>query len=416
MQFIKSSIWAGSSVVVKAVSSIVINKLIARFFLPSDFALLAHFQNFLGIFLTVSTEGVNKGVIKYISDVQTDEVKKNKIILAGLIMNIALFFAAVIGILLFRNYFTFYFARDIPDFWWVVLIIGILLLLLINYFFLAVILARGELRTYILINVFSTLVGIVLVYFAASLTNFSFTLLVIGLTPGLLFIVSCFLALRHISLKLIRISSLKDGLSYKQLGEFIIMAVSVMIFGKIVELLVRQYSFVSFDAYQTGLWQSVVKFSDYYMFAFTNILSIVYFPQLSRLANQADELKKYVKSVIYLVAPASLCLLLTVYFLREYILIFFFDEKFNEGAYLFTFQLSGDFLRMMSYLLSFIVIAQARTWLFISLQAGSTIIYILLVLGSTSLWGMEGFPIAHFFRFSAYLLALIIVYRKIISS
>jgi polysaccharide transporter, PST family len=416
MQFLKSSVWASTVVIVKTLTSIIINKEIARNYLPDQFALFAHFQNFLGIFLTVPSDGINMGVIKYLADKNAEQGTYRKIFISGLVLNLMIFVAAVLAIIIFQDYFTTLFAREISTAIWMIGIFIALFIQLINLFFLSVLLARQQLRQYVLINIVSSVIGVILVVVVVNYYNFSYALLAAAIGPASMFFVAILLTLKRKHLKE-KLSAFKfDIFTYKQLGEFILMAASVMVFGRIVDFFIRQYAMSEFSTYQTGLWQSVVKFSDYYTAAFTTILGMVYYPKISQLVNEPSELKIYIRSVLKIAVPFIAVGLLIVYFGREFILVLFFDEQFKAAAFLFDFQLMGDFLRLISLLLSFLISAQARTGLFISMQGGSSLLYIALVFLCTNEWGMEGFPIAHAIRFSLYLLMVGFIYRKLLFS
>ncbi|MFN6944029.1 MAG: hypothetical protein ACK4ND_03710 [Cytophagaceae bacterium] len=112
--------------------------------------------------------------------------------------------------------------------------------------------------------------------------------------------------------------------------------------------------------------------------------------------------------------PIIVAGLLFIYFFGDEILELFFQESFSAGSFLLPFQLIGDFFRMFSYLLAFIISAQARIYLFISSQALSAGLYIILVWLGVEYFQLEGLPIAHAVRFFVFFIFTALVYRKLL--
>jgi polysaccharide transporter, PST family len=413
MQFVKSSLWAGLVIVFKALGNILINKVISSYYQnPQIFALLAHFQNLLGIYSSIPSDGINQGAIKYLSDKSLKEKQAQKIFYTGLWLNFFVFLISALSLLFFRNYFIKVFAQGIQSALWIGIILGVLFVQLINLYFLAFLLSRQHLKLYAFINIASILSGVLLTVYCLINSNFTIVLFSVGFGPSSLFFITIFIINKYYY-PLFRFKG-PDLDSIKKLGEFILMAASIMFFGRVVDFIVREYAMSEFTVYQTGLWQASVKFSDYYMAAFVSLIGMVYYPKVSQLVNDNRELRNYVKHVLKISIPIILMGLVLIYIFRNYILLIFFDEKFMEAEKYFMFQLMGDFLKMVSYILGFIIVAQARTVLFISTQAISSLLYVGLIFLLTQEYGMEGFPIAHLIRYVFFTGFMILIYRKLL--
>jgi polysaccharide transporter, PST family len=412
MQFFKSSFWSGLSVGIKAVSSLIINKVIATYYDPSGIALLAHFQNFLGIFLAVPNDGLNMGVIKYLSNKDISLPDFRRILTAGLTLNIVYFLLAIVGVFIFRDYFISVFAGHLKPGAWIVLILISIFLQLMNMFFLAVILSAQNLKTYVALNIASSLSAAATVYFFAQEGDISLALLASAFGPAVFFFASIFFAIRNKDIKFAFSDIYEDLSGYKQLSNFVIMAASSMIFGKVVDFIVRQFVIDKYGLEQTGLWQSVVKLSDLYTAAFVSIIGMVYYPRISELINAHDQLKKYIRSVMRISIPVICAGLMFVYFFKEEFLVLLFEAKFKRASYLVDYQLAGDLFKLISFILSYLIFAQARTSFYIISQALSALVFIGLMYFCSSYYGLEGLPIAHAVRYMLYLLFVVLLYRK----
>ncbi len=92
------------------------------------------------------------------------------------------------------------------------------------------------------------------------------------------------------------------------------------------------------------------------------------------------------------------------------------NESFVAGAYLFDFQVIGDLFKVYSFVLAFLLSAQARTWMFIGIQALSAAVYLISIYLLIPIFGLEGFSMAHAVRFLIYLLVLVYIQRKLLFS
>ncbi|WMJ74788.1 O-antigen translocase [Cytophagaceae bacterium ABcell3] len=414
MKFLKASFLSGISVAVKSAGSFVINKLVAVFYGPDGITLLAHFQNFLSIFLTLPTDGINRGLIKHLSDKEVNNHRYRSIFWAALLLNLLTFLVIALVVLVFRSYFTELFSAGLSEGFWLMAIFVAILFHLLNYFFLSVLLSAGKLKAYVWINVLSTVIAVGILVPALYSGATGPVLLAYAFGPPSLFWVAILLSIKvKPVLRLLR-DFRPEWKSFKSLWGFVLMAGSVVVFGKTVDFFVRDFVIDRFELFQTGLWQGVAKFSDYYSVAFVTIISTVYYPKVSEIINDKAALSAYVRHVMKVLTPILAVGLLVIYFLREFILELFFDTRFKEGAFLMDYQLLGDFFKMLSYILSFIISAQARTWLFIWSQAASAALYVVLILIATELWGLEGLTIAHAIRFACYLLFTVVVYKGIV--
>jgi O-antigen/teichoic acid export membrane protein len=205
-----------------------------------------------------------------------------------------------------------------------------------------------------------------------------------------------------------------SGKSFKNLGEFVLMAASVLVFSKLLDFLIRDHAIQTFGFHQTGLWQSVVRLSDGYMMIFINTVGVVYYPQIASLIFDVEQLRSYLQGVIKVVAPVSAIGLLFVFFLRDPILTILYSKEFTSAGILMPFQLIGDFFCILSYLLTYIISAQARTRIFIALQAGSAMIYVLFIILLENSQGIMALPAAHALRFSIVFIILVIVNKRIL--
>jgi O-antigen/teichoic acid export membrane protein len=411
IDFLKKSTWSFSSIIIKSICALAINKLFAIYFGTTGITLLAHFQNLISLITQVPNDGVNRAIIKYWSGNQINQKEKYKLFKAGIILNIVILIITIALIYIFRGYVLGDFGFDFNTITLILILTGILLFI-IHLFLLSVILAYQKIKAYAIINAIGSIVVVLAVWAIAGSRNLNYSLLSFILAQAAASILSLLYCLNKKYIQPVKERiALKE---FKKLGEFVVMALSVLLFGKITDFIIRDYAIQSFGMHQTGLWQSIVKISDGYMMLFINTVGIVYYPQVSAMILNTDQLRQYLRDVLKIVIIISVTGLILIYIARVPVLTLLYNSEFIPAADLMPMQFIGDFFCIISYLLMYIISAQARTRTFIVLQAVSTVFYISLVYILTINIGIEGIPFAHAIRYFVFAIILIILNKRII--
>lgn len=410
--FLKKSLWSFSSVILRSLSTLLVNKIFAVQYGTTGITLLAHFQNLVSIITQIPNDGVNRGMIKYWSGNELSLNQKHRLFSAGFLFNVILFLILTTSMLFSQQYFFRDFQISLKDSTFFLLFFTGIFLFLIHLFLLSILLSFQKIKVYSMLNMITSVILLVVIYLISIDNPLLYALLafILAQASGLLF--SLYYVIRHGYIKLKKASLPPEG--FNRLGEFVLMALSVMIFGKLTDFIIRDYAIQQFGFHLTGLWQSVVKISDSYMMLFINTVGIVYYPQVSALIFDSEQLRIYLKDVLRIVLVVSLVGLSLVYLFRETVLVILFDQDFIPAEELMPFQLIGDFFCFLAYLLTYIISAQARTLTFILLEAASALIYIGLVLLFSSFYGIEGIPMAHAARYGMLLIILIILNKRIL--
>ncbi len=411
IDFLKKSTWSFSSIIIKSICSLATNKLFAIYFGATGITLLAHFQNLISLVTQVPNDGINRGIIKYWSGENVSAVEKQKYLKAGFFLNIGVLVITLILLFLFRSYFfrdfNFYFNTTIITF----LILGITLYI-VHLLLLSIILSFQKIKVYAIINALGSILVVIAILIVAPKGNLNYALLAFLIAQSFSVVFSLIYGFhKGILIPVKGRISLKE---YRKLGGFVLMALSILVFGKVTDFFIRDYAIQSFGMLHTGLWQSVVKLSDGYMMLFINTVGIVYYPQVSSMIFNTDDLRQYLRDVFKIVVIISVTGLFLIYIFREPILIILYNREFIPAGDLMPMQFLGDFFCIIAYLLTYIISAQARTLTFILLQAASAIFYIFLVYAISSNLGIEGIPAAHAIRYFVLAIILIILNKRIL--
>lgn len=372
---------------------------------------LSHFQNLSSIFIILPNDGVNKGVIKYLSKQSLANQEKTNIFYSGLFLSVLLFLGTALFFFLFKGFFPNPFPGTENS--WIFLSVFLFGLQVLNYYFLSVILAMKNLPGYVLIHLLGNFLSLVLVVYFSFYSDYQTALIGWATGPAITSIVSIGFLYRYGFISEIRGRISKGLKSIKNLGDYILVALSILIFSKITDFGIREFAILEYNPEETGYWQAVVRVSDFYIMAFLAFLNMVYYPRASELSEDKAKLNPFARKFFFRIILILLVGLSAVYLLREQVLVLFFNQEFIRAESFFPFQLLGDFLKMHAWVLSFLLLAQARTKLFIISQGVFAGIYLVSAYYFTSQEGISGLPMAHFCRYLLYWFFLVIVYKEL---
>ena len=413
--FFKASRWTLLSASIKAISSLLFNKLIALYLGPTGITLQAHIMNLFNAIITIPQEGTNKALIKFLSPEQNRYSSNNQYIFAGILINIGAFI--LLGTYLFINnetFFKLFSFGESPLLWGTVFLLSTLAYIF-NTLFLSLLQSQQRFQTYAILNTLGNLFGLLAI--ALFITQGSYWML-LGLPLGLgIAIIPTAIFTRPILsayFKSINWSIERSQEHFKNMAGFVLMALSVLLFEYITSFAMREYSIHYFDTDNTGLWQAPSTLSSYYTGAFSAVVIAVYYPQVSSLVAMPKQLNRYVKNIFLIILPVIMIGLGIVFLLKAQLLQLLFSEDFIRSQYLFKYQLLGDFFKLTAFLFGGLLLAQGKTNIYIILQAISALIYITTIPLLVDSNGLEAFPFAHFLRNIIYCSLLLIICWKVI--
>jgi len=412
-QFFKSSSWSFSAVVFRALGGLTINKLFAVFLGTSGITLLSHFQNLISLFTLLPSEGVNRGIMKYWSDPKMEEGQKKRLFQTGFwITNLVLLLVLAI-LLWYRGFFFDRFIEHLSTTHFLIIFVPAVFLTLMTAMMNAVILAHRNVKSYAIISIVGVILLTITVYFGVTRGNLDQALLSFAVGYALMFFCTLIYFLKHRKTYNLSFKA-PDKKSARMIWSFIIMAISSIVFGKLLDFGVRDFVIEEFGADRTGLWQSVVKMSTAYLLVFTGTVGVVYYPKMASLVHDNDALKGYVKKVMGFVAFITILCLGIYYFNRGFFLNLFFASGFDRAGYLVKYQVIGDFFCILSYLLAYLLSAKVQTWKYIKAQFFSASIYLILISLLLERFDLEAMTIAHMWRYIGFFLILVIYNRKLL--
>ncbi len=408
---LKSSAWTFISVCVRTLFNLIITKLFAIYFGANGLTLLAHFQNLLGMVTALAGEGLNKGIIKFLAQHDLKIKDQQQFFALGGLLNVGIFVSACLLGFCYRDSFALKFLGDFSFFQWSFFVALPLLANLFNLFLIAVVQSQQHFKLFSFLNSLNIVLSALCIYLSISYNDLFTALLAYGAGQGLALFITLPIAWKFLPRLSWSVSS-QTVSKLRQLSDFMAIGLSIVLFSRFGTYLFREYNMATLGMTETGLWEAVMRLSDGHTFVFNATFVAIFYPKVAGLVHEPVQLRKYLWQTFRFILPLIMVGLLLIFMLKKQLIILLFDESFLITVFLVGWVLLGDFFKLISYLLSNVLIAQGRSWLFVFLQGVFTVQFFLLMYWFTAHFGLLGLGITWVVSYVLSVTVLTLILRK----
>ena len=199
----------------------------------------------------------------------------------------------------------------------------------------------------------------------------------------------------------------------KKLFQYSLMTIVTVITVPVSQIVIRNYIINKMSIQNAGYWQGLLRVSDGYLLIVTTSLSTYYLPKLSSLRTKG-ELKSEIIYGYKVLLPFVLFSCVAIFFLRFFIVRVLYTSSFQPMAKLFLFQLVGDFFKISSWILSYIMVARSLTKLYIATEIIFSISYVIIGIVLLNYFGLIGITYAFAINYFLYLSIMIFTFKGIL--
>lgn len=391
------------------ISGMAITKMVAVFIGVEGMALIGNLRNFLTTVQSFSTLGFYNSAVKSISELRTNNLQLSK----ALSTNYYLGFIATI----FTSVVSYYNADVINSFlfsgaYQYDYIIKIMALALpfyaLNVFSFSIMSGFSKHRMLLVINAIGQVVGVLITFVLIYNNHIDGAMIAIVITPSLLFFITLvgFLNQRNL------VSEIKiQNVSFdvlKKFGSPAIMGVVTVCATPLITIVIRNYLIDQVGIREAGLWEGMLRLSHHYLIFLVAMVSMFLFPKFNANRNFKQfriQVVHWFKKII----PALAIGLSLVYVLRNFIISFAYSSEFLPMESLFSWQLLGDFFKVLSLILSYQLIVRSFFGHFLIIELFLVIIKYLSSIYLIDCYGVQGAVIAHFLTHILHFFILILI-------
>ncbi|WP_374449226.1 O-antigen translocase [Cloacibacterium normanense] len=404
--------FTGLSTFVKLVTGYVSIKVVASVIGPAGIALLGQLQNFVSIFTTLGAGGINNGVVKYVAEYRESETTLQKFISTGL--RITVFFSLLFGMvmMLFSKTLSRWILLD-EKYYYVFLFFGITLLLLsLNNFLLSVINGFKEFKKYVVVNIVTSLLGLLFTVFLVLMCQLEGALIAVVTYQSVVFFATILMIRKSPWFSWANFRGTIDKAVARKYLSYSLMALVTAATVPVSQLLIRKYLINNLSLDAAGYWEAMNRVSSLYMMFVTTTLSIYYLPKLSETKD--SKLRNEVSAAYKIIIPFVVISLTGMFFLKDMVVQILFTPEFSPMKELFFWQLLGDFFKVTSWILAFIMVAKAMTKVFVFTEIFFGILLVMLTYFFINISGFQGVAQAYCINYFLYLLFMILIFRKLL--
>lgn len=409
MALIKTSLLNGIAVVIRMLTLLGINKVLAIYVGPTGYAALGQFQNAMQMITTFASGAINTGVTKYTAEYKDDEVKQIKVWRAA--GSIALIGSLLTSIVIAsaNKYLAVLFLQN-EEYGSIFIWFAVTLVFFtFNTLLLAILNGKKEIARYVLANIAGSFFSLVVTTVMAINLGLYGALLSLAIYQSLAFFVTLALCRKTGWFKYKNIIGKIDKAVAINLSKYTLMALTSATCVPISHMLVRSHLGEAFGWESAGYWEAMWRLSSAYLMLVTMTLSVYYLPRLSELKS-SSEITREVLNLYKIVMPVVLLGCIFVYMLRDYIIVILFSKDFLPMRELFIWQLIGDFLKIGSWMLGYILTAKAMWKVYMATEVVFALLFYVLVV-SFEFAGIESSTVAYAITYALHLVTMFFILK-----
>src|SRR3989338_1377133 len=411
MTLIKTSVLNGIAVVIKMLTLLGLNKILAIYVGPAGYAALGQFQNAVQMISTFASGAINIGVTKYTAEYHDDEVKQHQVWrTAGTIALIGSLIAAalVIG---FNRTLAGWFLKDEALGSVFIWFAATLVLFVFNTLLLAILNGKKEIHRYVVANIAGSLFALAVTSIMATQLGLYGALVALAVYQSLTFFVTLLLTYKAPWFKLSYLVGGIDKQAAKNLAKYTAMALTSAACVPLSHILIRNHLGETLGWAAAGYWEAMWRLSVDYLMVVTMTLSLYYLPRLAELKGPA-EIKREILQGYKLILPVAALCGLGIYLFRDFIIALLFTSEFAPMRELFAWQMLGDALKISSWILGYVLMARAFIGAYIVTELIFASSFYLFVWGFSSLYGIEGASMAYALNYVLHFLCMFFILKR----
>lgn len=351
------------SIVLKIIMGLVSTKLSSIYLGLQGINTLENFRNFTSISDSFSQFGLQNGIVKY--SATSHSIKQDqKVISTIFFLLLVTSFIFIFLIILNINYVKFYIFGN-QSFGFLVIAYALLSpfanlqFLLLNY-----LQGKQGHKFVILINSIGYVLNIILSFYLIINYHLIGAMIQLIVVPIILMIISLFIIHKKvvffnlISIHYVNFSVIK-GLLVFSLMNLVSGALTPLSF-----IFIRYLVQSNLSADEAGVWSSIVRISVFYMTFVSSICNLYFYPKLSK-TEIFSEYKAIIAEYYRKFIPIVFLGLLLCFVLQKVVILLIYTEDFLILRDYFYLQLIADFVKSLSLIFGYLLIAKKKIWQFI---------------------------------------------------
>ncbi len=274
-----------------------------------------------------------------------------------------------------------------------------------NNLLLAIINGKKEVSIYVTANIIGSIISLLVIGLLASNFGLIGALIAFTINPAIVLLATALMVARRGWFRTRFLWGEINQSALRDLSGFGLMALTAALTTPITFIVIRDYLARNLGLDAAGYWQASWKISEIYLMLVTTTLTLYYLPRLAEIRT-APELKAEIFKVYRFVMPIVVVGALTIYLLRDFIILTLFTSEFLPMRDLFPWQLAGDVIKIGSWVLAYIMLGRAMVKVFVITEISFAASFLALSWLLVELYGLTGMAMAYAINYMAYWLVM----------
>ena len=412
MNFIKTSFLSGLSTAISLIARLISTKIVAVYLGTNGMFLMGQLKDFLRLGNTISSFGIENGIIKYTSEFEKQEIELKGII--GTSFKINFFSALIVSglILVFKEKISDFLQINFNQNFYFLILICSVISASIHTCFLSIYNGLKKIELYVLINIFSNILSaivIILLVLEMEIIG-AFYALALNQILSLLINVMFYIYYRPFKIKWILESFITENL--KKLSKFSVMAIAGPTCLIVSTFIVRDHIYNEFGSDYAGSWEAMWRISAIYLLFLITTFKFYLVPTFSKVND--EKLKQEVFKIWRVTIPIIIIITIGVYLTKNIIIDILLSKEFVLINAIIFFHLLGDVIKINCWVLGNIMISKADTKSFVFFQIEWSAIFIILSYLFIDMYGFVGVSISYFITYIIHFTLLNLYYKKLL--
>lgn len=411
MSLVRSSLLNGIAVAVKVGTAMILNKVLALYVGPSGYAIIGQFQNALAVALSLGGGVMGPGITKGTAQHFDNQMQQHTVWQTALKLTLSATLVASIVFLVAHQWLS---SKLLERTDMGTVFIGLSLALpaiAINNFLLAIINGKKDVTTFVSANIIGSVLSLLMVGMLTYGWGLYGALLAIAISPAIALLATAALVSRRDWFQVNFLWGKVDRSAVRELSGFGLMGLTSALMAPLAYMFIRNYLSATLGLNAAGYWQASWKISEIYLMLVTLTLSMYYLPRLAEIKTRS-ELGKEIIKVYSVILPLVVIAAITMYLLRDFITEKLFSRDFAPMRDLFFWQLTGDVLKIGSWILSYVMLGRAMVRVFVVTEVLFALSFYLLTLAFVSAYGLPGVSMAYATNYLIYWIVMAVLVKN----
>jgi PST family polysaccharide transporter len=371
---------------------------------PSGLPLVNQMQNFLQLTANLANGGTYNGIIKILSESSLKQYKNEVINTGYLIVVFASVSISLVCIIFSREISLFLFGSATYKH---IILCSFIYIIPFALFNLLLSITNGiqQLKIYLTITI---------TYLVSGFVSYALAIYYWGLTGALWAIllqgiIGMIIYRKSITKLKLRPKLLYNKIVIRRLSKYSLMAIVSNAIAPLAVIIIRRIIINNLSLHEAGIWDGVYKISNSYINLSLISFSYYFLPTFSKKIS-AIEIRTELKDSLKVLIPILLLSSGLIYVFRDLIIKLLLTESFEAVSYIIKWQIIGDVLAVLCWLIRILLIAKEKMRAYIYSEITSGILLISISYTAIRLIGIEGSTISYCITNLVNLLILYFIY------